>query len=49
MSLKDFNEFEKELNEKKKEDHKHEFGCVMAYFKFPEMKEIQEMIDPEDI
>ena len=49
MSLKDFNEFEKELNEKKNEDHKHEFGCVMAYFEFPELKEIHKMIDPEDI
>lgn len=49
MSLKDFNEFEKELNEKKKEDHKHEFGCVMAYFEFPELKEIHKMINPEDI
>lgn len=27
----------------------NEFGCVMIYFKFPEFKEIQKIIDKEDI
>jgi 2'-5' RNA ligase len=31
------------------EDHKHDFGCVMLHFKFPEMNKIQDMIDPKDI
>jgi len=47
MKIKKFIEFD-ELNEKK-EDHKHEYGCVMAYFKFPEMEEVQSLLDEDDI
>jgi 2'-5' RNA ligase len=46
MRIKNFDEFD--LNEKK-EDHKHEYGCVMAYFKFPEMEEVQSLLDENDI
>lgn len=31
------------------EDHKHDYGCVMLYFDFPEMKEIQNIINSDDI
>jgi hypothetical protein len=31
------------------EDHKHDFGCVMLHFDFPEMNKIQDMINPDDI
>lgn len=31
------------------EDHKHDYGCVMLYFDFPEMNKIQYIINPEDI
>lgn len=31
------------------ENHKHEYGCVMLHFDFPEMNKIQDMIKPEDI
>jgi 2'-5' RNA ligase len=27
----------------------YDFGCVMLYFNFPEIKKIHEIIDPEDI
>ena len=46
MKIKKFEEFS--LNEKK-EDHKHEYGCVMAYFKFPGAEDIQATIDKDDI
>jgi hypothetical protein len=48
MKIKSFDEFD-ELNEKKKEDHKHEYGCAMVYFDFPEMSDIHDMIDKDDI
>ena len=35
------------LNEDK--NHKYEYGCVMLYFTFPEMKYLHNMIDPKDI
>ena len=35
------------LNEDK--NHKFEYGCVMLYFTFPEMKYLHNMIDPKDI
>lgn len=31
------------------EDHKHDYGCVMLFFDFPEMYKIQDMINPDDI
>jgi hypothetical protein len=31
------------------EDHKHDFGCVMLNFNFPEINKIHDMIDPNDI
>ncbi len=31
------------------ENHKHEYGCVMLYFDFPEMEEIHKLISKEDI
>lgn len=31
------------------ENHKHEYGCVMLYFDFPEIKTLQEKIDKNDI
>jgi len=31
------------------EDHKHDYGCVMLFFDFPEMKKIQKIIRTEDI
>lgn len=31
------------------EDHKHEYGCVMLYFDFPELNKIQDAIDPDDL
>jgi len=31
------------------ENHKHEYGCVMLHFNFPEMEKIQDMINPNDI
>ena len=31
------------------EDHKHDYGCVMLYFTFPDMKKIHEIIDPDDL
>lgn len=46
MKIKNFDEFN--INEKQI-DHKHEYGCVMAYFKFPEADDIQAMIDEDDI
>ena len=30
-------------------ERKFEYGCVMLFFKFPEMKKIQDMIDPNDL
>jgi len=30
-------------------ERKFEYGCVMLYFKFPEMFKIQDSIDPEDL
>lgn len=35
------------INEEK--DRKHEYGCVMIYLKFPEIKELHKEIDEEDI
>ena len=35
------------LNEDK--NHKFEYGCVMLYFTFPEMKYLHKMVNPEDI
>lgn len=31
------------------ENRKHEYGCAMLYFTFPEMKEIHDLIDPDDL
>ena len=31
------------------EDHKHEYGCPMLFFDFPELKKIQKMIKHNDI
>jgi hypothetical protein len=31
------------------EDHKHDYGCVMINFNFPEMKRIQDIINPDDL
>lgn len=31
------------------EDHKHDYGCVMLHFDFPELCKIQDMINPDDI
>jgi len=31
------------------EDHKHDYGCVMLHFNFPEMEKIQDMFNPDDI
>jgi 2'-5' RNA ligase len=31
------------------ENHKFEYGCVMLYFDFPEMKSLHQKINPEDI
>jgi len=35
------------VNEKK--EQKYEYGCAMLHFEFPEMKQIHETIDPEDV
>lgn len=53
--MKKFNTLQEEVNFIKKrmklitEDRKHEYGCVMLYFSFPEMKEIHKLIDPDDL
>ena len=31
------------------EDHKHEYGCVMLDFDFPQLNKIQDAIDPDDL
>jgi hypothetical protein len=31
------------------EDHKHEYGCVMLFFNFPEMSKLQDIINPDDL
>lgn len=31
------------------EDHKHDFGCVMLNFDFPELSKIHDIISPDDI
>ncbi len=31
------------------ENHKHEYGCVMLYYTFPEMEKIHESINPEEL
>lgn len=37
------------INRLLKEDHKHEFGCAMLYFDFPQMEDIHNLIDPNDL
>jgi len=50
--MKNINE---EINKIKKymnllaEDKKFEYGCTMLYFKFPEIKEIHDLIDSDDL
>lgn len=46
-----YSEFEKIEENKKsdKTDHKHEFGCVMLKFNFPDIKEFHKQIDNNDI
>lgn len=39
----------KAINKLLTENRKHEFGCAMLNFNFPEMKQIHELITPEDI
>lgn len=39
----------KAINQLLLEDHKHEFGCAMLYFDFPQMKDIHNQIDKNDI
>jgi len=31
------------------ENHKHEYGCVMLFFNFPELYKIQDAVDPDDL
>jgi 2'-5' RNA ligase len=44
--LKNFSEFNS-LTEKKGETY--DYGCAMVYFDMPKMKELHDLIDPEDI
>lgn len=37
------------INNLLRENRKHEYGCVMLYFDFPEMKEIHKLIDKKDL
>lgn len=39
----------KAINKLLTEDRKHEYGCVMLFFDFPEMKQIHSLIKPEDL
>lgn len=48
MNIQGFNEFHG-LNEKKSQDRKHEYGCAMAYFSFPELKKLHGSIEEDDI
>ena len=45
ISLKNFEDF---VNENKKKDE-YGYGCVMLYFKFPDLKEIQKTINKKDL
>jgi len=55
MNMKKFNTIQEEVEYIKKqmnilkEDRKHEYGCVMLYYTFPEMDEIHDLIDPDDL
>lgn len=55
MNMIKFKTIQEEVNFIKKqmklltEDRKHEYGCVMLHFSFPEMKEIHKLIDPDDL
>ena len=44
--MKTYNEF---INEKKKEKPLYEYGCAMLYFDFPDVKEIHDKIEKDDI
>lgn len=39
----------KAINKLLTEDRKHEFGCAMLYFDFPEIKQIHSLIDKNDL
>jgi 2'-5' RNA ligase len=41
--------FQKDLNENKKQDSSHDYGCAMVYFKFTELTKIQSQIDKDDL
>jgi 2'-5' RNA ligase len=55
MNMKKFKTIQEEVDYIKKqmkiltEAKKYEYGCVMLHFTFPEMKEIHELIDPDDL
>lgn len=37
------------INKLLRENRKHEYGCVMLYFDFPEMEKIHSLIDSKDL
>lgn len=45
MEIKKFNEFSLEENKKEKPS----FGCVMVFFTFPDIKDVQDIISKEDL
>ena len=45
----EINLIKSKMNIKPKQKRSHEYGCVMLYFDFPEIKEIHRIIDPNDV
>ncbi len=39
----------KAINRLLTEDHKHDYGCAMLYFDFPQIKDIHNQIDEDDL
>ena len=39
----------KAINNLLLENHKHEYGCAMLYFDFPDVFKIQDSIDPQHL
>jgi len=39
----------KAINRLLTEDHKHDYGCAMLYFDFPQIKDIHNQIDKDDL
>jgi 2'-5' RNA ligase len=39
----------KAINKLLTEDHKHDFGCAMLFFDFPQIKDIHNQIDKDDL